>query len=64
MIRFFDILIESLEDLCGSLSQRHDKLNYFGNLTDKICSDDEKMKGIYNHFVKNIFIEIDFLSDS
>ena len=53
VIRFFDIIIESLEDLCSSLSQRHDKLKYFTDLTDKICSDDKNRKTILFILVQN-----------
>lgn len=53
VIRFFDILIESLNDLCSSLSERRDKLDYFQDLTNKFCGDDEKMSNILFILIQN-----------
>jgi Fic family protein len=53
VIRFFDILIQSLEDLCDSLNKRRDKLNYFEDLADNICDDDSKMTGVLYVLIQN-----------
>lgn len=40
VIKFFDILIKSLEELCESLDDRNNKLDYFKSIAAKICDGD------------------------
>lgn len=53
VMKFFNMLIESLKDLCMSLDERHNKLNFFEDITDKICRDDEKKASILFILVQN-----------
>lgn len=53
VIRFFDILIESINDLCNSLSQKHDKLIYFIDIINKINSKDKGIHDILYVLVQN-----------
>ncbi|MCE5221313.1 MAG: Fic family protein [Clostridium sp.] len=53
VIRFFDILIESINDLCNSLSQKHDKLIYFIDIIDKINNKDKGIHDILYVLVQN-----------
>ena len=53
VIRFFDILIKSLNDLCESLDNRRNKLNFFGEIVDEISRGDEKKASILFILVQN-----------
>lgn len=39
--KFLDIIIESLQDLCISLDEKINKLNYFVEIADGICEDEK-----------------------
>ncbi|MCY6356348.1 Fic family protein [Clostridium sp. ZS2-4] len=62
VIKFFDMLIKSLNDLCESLDDRHNKLNYFGDIADKIAAEDEKKASILFILVQNTLFGEDGLS--
>lgn len=53
VIRFFDILIKSLTELCDSLDERHNKLDYFEKIALKICNGDEKKLNILFILIQN-----------
>jgi len=53
VIKFFDMLIKSLKDLCSSLEEKHDKLNYFRDIAAKVCEEDEKKSSIIYILVQN-----------
>lgn len=42
VIKFFDVLVKSLEDLCESLDEKYNKLNYFSKIGEKLCKEDNK----------------------
>ena len=48
VIKFFDILIKSLIELCDSLEEGHNKLNYFAKISKEICEgDNRKLKVLF-----------------
>ena len=53
VIKFFDMLIKSLKDLCSSLEERHNKLNYFGDISEEVCKEDEKKASVLFILVQN-----------
>lgn len=53
VIRFFDMLIKSLNDLCESLDDRYNKLKFFGDIADKISRGDEKKANILFVLIQN-----------
>lgn len=53
VIKFFDILIKSLNDLCESLDDRRNKLNYFATISEKISGKDEKKADLLFILVQN-----------
>ena len=53
VIRFFDMLIKSLNDLCESLDDRRNKLDFFGDIADEISRGDEKKASILFILVQN-----------
>lgn len=53
VMRFFDILIKSLSDLCESLDDRRNKLEFFREIADKISRGDEKKANILFVLVQN-----------
>lgn len=53
VIRFFDMLIKSLNDLCESLDDRRNKLDFFGNIADEISRGDEKKASVLFILVQN-----------
>ncbi|MCB2307383.1 Fic family protein [Clostridium estertheticum] len=59
VIKFFDMLIKSLQDLCGSLEEKDLKLNYFGDISNRVCKQDEKKSSILYILIQNtLFGEI------
>ncbi|MCT4594403.1 MAG: Fic family protein [Anaeromicrobium sp.] len=52
VIKFFDILIESINDLCTSLNERYNKLKYFRSIINNM-SEDEKIKSILFVLIQN-----------
>lgn len=53
VIKFFDMLIKSLNDLCESLDDRRNKLKFFGDIADEISRGDEKKASILFILVQN-----------
>ncbi|MCB2286618.1 Fic family protein [Clostridium algidicarnis] len=53
VIKFFDMLIKSLNDLCESLDDRSNKLDYFGDIADKISGEDDKKGTILFILIQN-----------
>ena len=53
VIRFFDILIKSLTELCDSLDERRNKLHYFKSIAEKICDGDERKLNILFILIQN-----------
>lgn len=53
VIKFFDMLIKSLKELCTSLDEKQDKLNYFGDISDKVCEADEKKASVLFILIQN-----------
>lgn len=53
VIKFFDILIKSLNDLCDSLEDRRNKLEYFANISHKISGKDSKKRSLLFILVQN-----------
>jgi len=51
---FFDIIIESLEELYSSLDERNNKLNYYGECIGAIVKFDEKDKTLLYILVQNV----------
>lgn len=62
VIKFFDILIKSLNDLCESLDERRNKLDFFGEISDKISEGDDKKASILFILVQNTLFGEDGLS--
>lgn len=52
VITFFDFIIESIKDLCSSLIERIEKLDFFFEIIDKFTTDD-KLKDIIFILVQN-----------
>ncbi len=56
---FFDMLVESLEELCESIDERSNRLNYFVNIVSGIPNIDGNMKTLLYILVQNtLFGEI------
>lgn len=53
VINFFDILIKALQNLNQSLDEKHDKLNFFEKIINKIAGDDEKELNILYILIQN-----------
>lgn len=53
VIRFFDMLIKALNELCESLEERYNKLEYYGKISNKITDNDEKKRSILYILVQN-----------
>lgn len=53
VIKFFNILIKSLEDLCESIDERYEKLNYFRKIIDKVCGEDDRKSNILFILIQN-----------
>lgn len=53
VIKFFDILIKSLNDLCDSLDDRRNKLDFFLNISNKISGKDGKKADLLFVLVQN-----------
>lgn len=53
VIKFFDILIKSLKNLCESIDERHNKLEYFTQIAIEIAANDDKKEGILYLLVQN-----------
>lgn len=53
VIKFFDILIKSLNDLCESLDDRCNKLHFFRDIADEISIGDKKKASILFILVQN-----------
>ena len=53
VIKFFDMLIKSLNDLCESLDDRRNKLHFFEDIADEISRGDEKKASILFILVQN-----------
>lgn len=53
VIKFFDMLIKSLNDLCESLDDRWNKLQFFGDIAHEISRGDEKKAKILFILVQN-----------
>ena len=53
VIRFFNILIQSLNDLHDSLKEKRDRLFYFCDLSEKICFENKKLSNILFILVQN-----------
>ncbi|MPQ33895.1 hypothetical protein E4V42_21070 [Clostridium estertheticum] len=47
------MLIKSLQDLCGSLEEKDLKLNYFGEVSKKICGEDLKKGRVLSILIQN-----------
>lgn len=62
VMKFFDILIKSLNDLCESLDDRRNKLDFFTNISDKISKGDEKKASVLFILVQNTLFGEDGLS--
>lgn len=67
VIKFFDILIKSLMELCDSLDEGYSKLNYFTNISEKMCvGDSRKFKVLFILIQNTLFgdegLDIDDLS--
>lgn len=52
-LSFFDILITSLTDLCKSLEERYNKLEFFTKIVEKICDSDKLMFEVLFILVQN-----------
>lgn len=50
---FFDILVESLEELCSSIDERKTKLKFFKNQIDSISNLDSNIKNLFYILVQN-----------
>lgn len=53
VVKFFDILIKALNDLCESLDDRRNKLQFFESIVDKVSKGDEKKASILFILVQN-----------
>ena len=53
VIKFFDMLIKSLKDLCNSLDEKSNKLNYFRDLTETLYGEDKKKAVVLFILVQN-----------
>lgn len=53
VIKFFDILIKSLNDLCDSLDDRRNKLDFFLNISNEISGKDGKKADLLFILVQN-----------
>lgn len=53
VVKFFDLLIESMKDLNESLDERLNKLSYFGKVVEAVCEGDEKMCRVLFILVQN-----------
>ena len=67
VMKFFDILIKSLMELCDSLDEGYNKLNYFTNISEKMCvGDSRKFKVLFILIQNTLFgdegLDIDDLS--
>ena len=67
VIKFFDILIKSLMELCDSLDEGYNKLNYFTNISEEMCvGDSRKFKVLFILIQNTLFgdegLDIDDLS--
>jgi len=50
---FFDMLIESLEELCESIDERNNRLNYFANIVNHIPNTDSNVRRLLFILVQN-----------
>jgi len=53
VLKFFNMLIISLKDLCSSLDEKHDKLNFFGDISSKMCKKDKKKESVIFILIQN-----------
>lgn len=53
VIKFFDMLIKSLNDLCESLDDRGNKLKFFANISNEVARGDDKKESILFILVQN-----------
>lgn len=53
VIKFFDVLVKSLEDLCESLDEKYNKLNYFSKIGKKLCKEDNKKNKLVFILIQN-----------
>ena len=66
-VELFDILIKSLMELCDSLDEGYNKLNYFTNISEEMCvGDSRKFKVLFILIQNTLFgdegLDIDDLS--
>lgn len=53
VLRFYDILIKSLDELCSSLISKGQKLDYLEDIVVKICNEDIKLREVLSILVQN-----------
>jgi len=53
VVIFFDMLIKSLEDLCNSLTEKQNKLNYYEDILIRVCGKDKKKFSVLFILVQN-----------
>lgn len=53
VITFFDFIIESMVDLCKSLIERREKLDYYGSISDTILNENEHINSIMFILIQN-----------
>lgn len=62
VLRFFDLIIQSLDDLNNSLTDRENKLDFFKEKTDVIAKGDKKLSNLLFILVQNTLFGDDGLS--